>query len=365
MGDLSNQKVFARLFRDGLINMGYSNIFETRPILRSATFDRIEGMMLGLAIGDSLGNTTESRVPKDRTQEHGQITDYLPNKHAGNRRIGLPSDDTQLAFWTLEQLIEDKRFVPEHVAKRFSRGRIFGIGNAVREYLRNYKSGLDWYRSGTRSSGNGALMRIAPMLIPYLKTSDESLWVDTVLSALITHNDSASISSCVSFINILVNLISYDRVPDPQWWPETFITVAKELENDYLYESWSPYCENYRGTLWQFVSDNVPEAYKQGKSVLDACNFWYSGAYLLETVPSVLYILMKYAGDPEQAIIRAVNDTRDNDTIAALVGAAVGALHGKKVMPERWIEGLLGRTGEYDDRHIFELLASAKAIWGN
>jgi ADP-ribosylglycohydrolase len=203
------------------------------------------------------------------------------------------------------------------------------------------------------------------MLIPYLKTSDESLWVDTVLSALITHNDSASISSCVSFINILVNLISYDRVPDPQWWPETFITVAKELENDYLYESWSPYCENYRGTLWQFVSDNVPEAYKQGKSVLDACNFWYSGAYLLETVPSVLYILMKYAGDPEQAIIRAVNDTRDNDTIAALVGAAVGALHGKKVMPERWIEGLLGRTGEYDDRHIFELLASAKAIWGN
>ena len=63
--------------------------------------------------------------------------------------------------------------------------------------------------------------------------------------------------------------------------------------------------------------------------------------------------------------MQVIRNTRDNDTIAALVGAAVGALHGKKVMPERWIEGLLGRTGEYDDRHIFELLASAKAIWGN
>ena len=37
----------------------------------------------------------------------------------------------------------------------------------------------------------------------------------------------------------------------------------------------------------------------------------------------------------EEAIVRAVNDTRDNDTIAAIVGAAVGALHGKSALPDR------------------------------
>jgi ADP-ribosylglycohydrolase len=79
---------------------------------------------------------------------------------------------------------------------------------------------------------------------------------------------------------------------------------------------------------------------------------------------SVLYILMKHADDPEQAIIRAVNDTRDNDTVAAIVGAAVGALHGKKALPDRWIENLSGRTSDSDDGHIFELLSFAKAIWG-
>ena len=95
-------------------------------------------------------------------------------------------------------------------------------------------------------------------------------------------------------------------------------------------------------------------------SIVSACNWWASGAYLLETVPSVLYILARHAADPEEAIIRAVNDTKDNDTIAAIVGAAVGALHGIDAIPSRWRDGLIGRTGESDDGRIYELIAMAK-----
>lgn len=92
----------------------------------------------------------------------------------------------------------------------------------------------------------------------------------------------------------------------------------------------------------------------------DACALWYSGAYLLETVPSVIYILMRHGHDPEEAIVRAVNDTRDNDTVAAIVGAAVGALHGKRHLPDRWIKNLSGRTTDRDDGKVFELLGRAK-----
>jgi len=98
-------------------------------------------------------------------------------------------------------------------------------------------------------------------------------------------------------------------------------------------------------------------------SVVDACNTWYSGAFLLETVPSVLFVLMSYAHDPEEAIVRAVNDTKDNDTIAAIVGAAVGALHGRKKMPDCWIENLSGRTTDRDDGHIFELIDAARSTF--
>jgi ADP-ribosylglycohydrolase len=93
---------------------------------------------------------------------------------------------------------------------------------------------------------------------------------------------------------------------------------------------------------------------------LEAGHDWYSGAYLLETVPSVLYILMRHGNNPEEAIVRAVNDTKDNDTVAAIVGAAVGALHGKEALPKRWVDNLSGRTSLHDDGRIFELLRLAR-----
>ena len=80
-------------------------------------------------------------------------------------------------------------------------------------------------------------------------------------------------------------------------------------------------------------------------------------------MPAVLLILSRYADDPEEAIVRAVNDTRDNDTVAAIVGAAVGALHGRSALPARWIDGLLGRTSRADDGRVFEPIGAALARW--
>ena len=87
----------------------------------------------------------------------------------------------------------------------------------------------------------------------------------------------------------------------------------------------------------------------------------HSGAYLLETVPCVVCLLSQHGADPEEAIVRAVNDTKDNDTIAAIVGAAVGMLHGAKALPRRWREGLTGRTSTDDDGRMFELIGMARA----
>jgi ADP-ribosylglycohydrolase len=78
-------------------------------------------------------------------------------------------------------------------------------------------------------------------------------------------------------------------------------------------------------------------------------------------VPTVLFILERHAHEPQEAILRAVNDTKDNDTIAAIVGAAVGALHGRRALKPEWIRDLTGRTGESDDGRVFELIAEANS----
>ena len=61
---------------------------------------------MGLAIGDSLGNTTEGQLPDERQELRGEVRDYLKNWYADDRAVGVPSDDTQLAFWMLEHLME-------------------------------------------------------------------------------------------------------------------------------------------------------------------------------------------------------------------------------------------------------------------
>lgn len=356
-----NKKILDDLFQNNQINVRRGAIFDIveLPFKEAYDHDRVEGMMLGLAIGDALGITTEGMTPGRRREMFGEIRDYLPNRYV-NLPIGFPSDDTQLAFWTLEQMIKDGCFIPDHVAKRFCTERIFGIGSTVKGFLRNYKSGKSWYESGPKSAGNGALMRIAPMVIPHLRPETTGLWVDTVLSAMMTHNDSASISACLAFICMIRQLLVMDIPPDPHWWLETYVQMAKDLEIDETYSPRGGNYSDYVGSLWCFLEGKVGDAYRKNLSVMEACNSWYSGAYLLETVPSAIYILMRHGHNMEEALIRAVNDTKDNDTIAAIVGAAVGALHGKKAIPDRWLEKLSGRTGENDDGRVFTLLDMAK-----
>ena len=62
----------------------------------AALRDRVRGMLLGLAIGDSLGNTSEGMKPAERHRVYGPIRDYLPNRREDMLPVGLPSDDSQL-----------------------------------------------------------------------------------------------------------------------------------------------------------------------------------------------------------------------------------------------------------------------------
>ena len=361
-----NGQILDHLFETNQIDLARGALFDMPPgpMPRDLDFDRVEGMMLGLAIGDALGCTSEGQLPNSRRARYGEIRDYVPNRYAGNEPVGLPSDDTQLAFWTLEQMIEDRRFDPDRVAARFCRDQIFGIGSTVRRFISNYKLGvIPWYECGIKSAGNGALMRIAPMVIPHLQLGTADLWVDTALSAMITHNDSASTAACLSFVNMLWQLLTLDGPPEADWWLQTYVETAKDLEvNDKYRPRGGAFCD-YQGTVWRFVEEILGEAYQRNLSTLDACNSWYSGAYLLEAMPSVIYILMQHGSDPEEAIVRAVNDTKDNDTIGAIVGAAVGALHGRRGFPSRWISRLSGRTTARDDGRIYELLEVSERLW--
>ncbi len=354
--------LFESLLREGRLNLSRSRLFDAPAphTCHKIDPDRVRGMMLGLAIGDALGNTSEGMSPDERRRLYGEIRDYRPNRYAGARAVGLPSDDTQLAFWTLEHLTENGgRLSPPRLADLFCRRRIFGMGSTVGAFRRAHAAGASFPEAGVESAGNGALMRIAPVLFAHLRSGGRDLWADAALCGAITHNDRASIAACVAFVNILSQLLTFEEPPETEWWADEYVHTAAPIEDGGRYRARSPAFERFEGTVSQFVSQEVPTALQSANSTVSWCERWYSGAYLLETVPCALLILARHGASAEHAIVRAVNDTHDNDTVGAIVGAAVGALHGERKLPERWRKGLLGRTADADDGRIQQLLESA------
>src|ERR1700687_5893284 len=141
------QRRLQGLVTAGDVDMNWSpDVMERRApfVSKPVSENRIRGMLIGLAIGDSLGNTTEGQLPSNRRECHGEVRDYLPNWYAGDRSVGVPSDDTQLTFWMLEHLIEKGQIEPSALADLFVSHRIFGIGKTTREFINAIRAGNPW-----------------------------------------------------------------------------------------------------------------------------------------------------------------------------------------------------------------------------
>ncbi len=286
---LDNRDLVRDLFTTGRLRVAVDPAELVPPRASSVPWNRVAGMLAGLAMGDSLGNTSESLVPAERHRRHGEIRDYLPNRYADERPVGLPSDDTQLAYWTIQQMLEDGGLVPARLAARLASGRIFGIGSTVRSFLDEWSRTGDWLASSQESAGNGALMRIAPVLLPHLRTPTAALWSDAVLAGAVTHNDYASNAACVAFIALLWDALAASPPVAPGFWLDRFIEVARRIEGDNpRYESRSRRHAGRLTTMWSFTEQVVSKALQANTPAVEACDDWYSGAFLLETVPCVL-----------------------------------------------------------------------------
>jgi len=88
------------------------------------------------------------------------------------------------------------------------------------------------------------------------------------------------------------------------------------------------------------------------KKWLDDPDDWVIGpklstaCYVEHSVPAVLYLALKYHGDPEKALVVNTNLGGDNVYRGGVLGALLGAQHGKKGFPQRWVEGLLDPSPE-------------------
>jgi ADP-ribosyl-[dinitrogen reductase] hydrolase len=282
--------------------------------------DRAEGVLLGLACGDALGRPVEFRSPGAIEAEYGELREMVGNGTHG-KPPGTITDDTEQALCIARSLVERGEFAPEDIAERFVawyNGGPFDIGIMTADALGRIDQGASWDSAGQdvweakpegSNAGNGSVMRCAPLALAFADDWDTLQRVSRD-SSRITHADSRCTHGCAALNLTIAALLDGDEQP-----------LASAL--DALHPD-AP--DSLLGVLEPLPDD------------IDSKELQNSG-FVLHTLQTALYRALT-ADSAESAIVNAVNEGGDTDTIGAVAGAVAGARFGASALPERWLDAL-------------------------
>ena len=291
------------------------------------TLDRQRGTLIGLAVGDALGAAVEFKSPGT----FKLVTDYRAGGPHG-LAPGEWTDDTSMALaladsmgkvdWDLND--QAQRYCDWWQEGKYSvNGSCFDIGITVCSALSRFLQSGNARSSGDtaeRSSGNGSIMRLAPVPIRYahlLGSDIHELAKLAVESSLPTHASPQCLSACRYFAIVLAGLIN-----------------GGERE-EVLAPDWKPIAELYASEVFHPA---IAEIAAGSFRVRKPPQIQGSG-YVVQSLEAALWAFHD-ATDFEEAILRAVNLGDDADTTGAVCGQLAGAYWGESGIKEEWLSGL-------------------------
>ncbi len=289
--------------------------------------DRKRGTLIGLAVGDALGAAVEFQSPGS----FKPVTDYRDGGPHG-LAPGEWTDDTSMALalaYSIAQVGWDLHDQASRYVEWWRNGKYsvndscFDIGNTTRSALARFRETKDARSSGDRSayaSGNGSIMRLAPVPIRYAHLFPERLDELSRLAAessLPTHASPPCLSACRYLALVLAGLIDgIDRntVLRPDWQPLTRLQEVEPLHEEIA--------EVANGS---FRRKQPPDIRGSG--------------HVVKSLEAALWAFHDVQ-DFEQAVLRAVNLGDDADTTGAVCGQLAGACWGESGIPQKWRQGL-------------------------
>ncbi|HEX4453529.1 MAG TPA: ADP-ribosylglycohydrolase family protein [Kofleriaceae bacterium] len=276
--------------------------------------DRFAGLLLGTAVGDSLGLPREGLSPRRARRLYpGPL----------RQRLGMLSDDTEHACMTAQALLAEpndpSRFAGELASKlRWWLAALppaIGFGT-LRALLRSWL-GFAPDRSGVYSAGNGAVMR-APIIGAWLDDADriESF---VAASTAITHRDPRAHAGALA-----IAIAAHHAVRDRELRAGIVLDHVRARVPD----------RELLGAL-----ERVERALDRPSAELARELGLHRGVtgYVHHTVPVCLHAWLRapreFAG-PVAAVIELGGDA---DTTGAIVGALAGASAGEGAIPREWL----------------------------
>jgi len=290
---------------------------------------RIEGVLLGGALGDALGLPFEG-LPAPRVGRH-----FDPRRFQLLGRTGFVSDDTEQSGLLAEALCrsrsptEAERHLRRALAGWFLR-LPFGVGGGTARACVRMVFGA---RSpGSRSAGNGAAMR-APIL--GVACEDEHREELTRRLASLTHRDVRAVEGAL-FVAEVTAALARDEAP---------LAALRDARRVLSHPA------------MEAAVDHALLLAAEDVDLEEAAGALGATGYVVCSVGLCSFCLARFGAslDAVHAAIRAGGDT---DTHAAIVGSWVGARHGPGAFPACLVDAI--HDGPFGPTHL-RALASALA----
>ena len=276
--------------------------------------NRCRGALLGLAIGDALGTTLEFR-PRGSFQP---LTDMVGGGHFCLKK-GYWTDDTSMALCLGHSLLACQGFDAHDQMRRYcdwldngymsSIGNCFDIGTTVSGALRRFQRTGEPFAGpkGRWTSGNGSIMRLAPVAIAFHRDLQlgRRMAID---SSRTTHGATLCLDSCDLLSQILMRLINgsskHACLPSDKLLQTTEVQALQQA-------------------AWQH------KTYAE----LNGSGF------VIESLEAALWCFW-HTDNFADCVLAAANLGNDADTTAAVAGQLAGACYGYDGIRHDWFASL-------------------------
>lgn len=307
--------------------------------------DRISGSLFGLLVCDSLGTAVESQPP-------GSFEPVTTLRGGGKYRLkpGQFTDDGSMALCLAIALLGSDINIPGIrpsaiqmlLYRRWYEsgylsptGECFDIGitgrTALYKFIADYDRtegnkflNTDAYYGSTNSSasGNGSLMRLAPVPLLYHRDLHTAM-NETVNSSKTTHGSQLCIDSCRIYTTLIIGalqgatkeeLLSSEKLYVPAGLPTDYWTAETTVPLDPAVTA---------VMSGSYKNQNPPEIKASG--------------FVIKTLEAALWAFY-HTNSFEEGACKAVNLGDDADTVGAIYGELAGAYYGINAIPNEWKE---------------------------
>ncbi len=291
--------------------------------------DRLAGVLLGTAVGDSVGLPAEGLSPSRRKR-------LFPGPWRQRFALGrgMISDDTEHTLMVAQSILAqpgDPTAFARSLAWRLRWwfiGLPAGVGLATARACLKLWLGFPAGRNGVRSAGNGPAMRSA-VIGAYFGSDTATIKQFVEASTRLTHTDPRAQTGALAVARLAAWSVQHEPTDPPSAdFTAELLTALAPTDRE-----------------WCELIETMRIAWLRGDLVADfassrGLDHGVTG-YVYHTVPVAVYSWLRHYGDFRGAMQAALDCGGDSDTVGAIVGAIAGGTIGASRLPADWISGII------------------------